>query len=178
MTSPASMVLPRPTSSASRRFARGWLRARRSGSSWYASILAPIGTAPGPLGVRTGDGSPPEGVDERGEPLWLVEPLRIDLGRQILLGSKATTWLELPDDPELVAQPVVLDGLKTHCMLELLPGVVLCTPRQALLLDIGHRPVRPSDGDDLADLRDGLGRPRSCAVLLPHVDGTHSKTLR
>ena len=41
MTSPASIVLPSPTSSASSRFVRGDSRARRKGSSWYASTLTP-----------------------------------------------------------------------------------------------------------------------------------------
>lgn len=41
-TKPASMVLPKPTSSASSRFVRGEDSARRSGSSWYASTATPL----------------------------------------------------------------------------------------------------------------------------------------
>ena len=42
MTRPASMVLPKPTSSASSRLVRDDCSARRSGSSWYASTFAPL----------------------------------------------------------------------------------------------------------------------------------------
>ena len=40
-TRPASMVLPRPTSSASSRFTRGASIARATGSSWYSSTITP-----------------------------------------------------------------------------------------------------------------------------------------
>ena len=40
-TRPASIVLPRPTSSASSRFTRGASIARATGSSWYSSTMTP-----------------------------------------------------------------------------------------------------------------------------------------
>ena len=41
-TRPASMVLPRPTSSAISRFTRGMESARTTGSSWYSSTSMPL----------------------------------------------------------------------------------------------------------------------------------------
>ena len=63
---------------------------------------------------------------------------------------------------------VVLDRLECHSVLELSDRVIMGAPRQALLMNVGHRPVRPADADDLADLGDSgrrsLERRRCCAA--------------
>ena len=57
--------------------------------------------------VGRGDRAPANGVEEGIEPARLVEALR--LGKR-LLADDAGARLELPDDPQLLAEPVVLDG--------------------------------------------------------------------
>ena len=58
--------------------------------------------------VRGGDRAPADRVDERVEPLRVVEPLRGER-RQRRLRQHLGARLDLPDDGELVAEAVVLD---------------------------------------------------------------------
>ena len=106
------------------------------------------------LDVGAGDRAPSQCVDEGSQPFGGVELVRVDVGRQILGRSEAASGLELPHDPQLVAQPVVLDRLKRHRVLQLPDRVIVGTTGKALLLDVGDRPVRAAHGDDLADFWD------------------------
>lgn len=98
---------------------------------------------------------------------------RIDVVRESLGRREAAARLELPDDAELVAEAVVLDGLERDGVLKLLDSVVLSAARQTLLLNVGHCPVGAADVDDLSDFWRCL---RGATHLLNGLDRTHRLT--
>lgn len=125
------------------------------------------------MGVSGGDRPPPQGVDEGRQALGLVEPLGVDVLRELLLRPEAATRLKLPHHAELVTEPVILDRLKAYRVLQPLARVVLRTPWEALLLDICDRPVGPSHGHNLSHLGDCLEHLLRRLVLLDRVDTNH-----
>ena len=111
-TSPASIVLPRPTSSASSRFTRGASIARATGSSWYSSTTTPDRsgacrvftsaevtadqrTASRKAASRSGGSNPP-GVTSGSDPA----------------GRTRAARLNLPDDRQALPVPAVLHRLQ------------------------------------------------------------------
>ena len=64
------------------------------------------------VGVGGGDRAPAHGVDERGEGVGVVEGLGVDGLGKALVGGDRVADLELPDDAELLAEPVLVERLQ------------------------------------------------------------------
>ena len=111
-TRPASIVLPRPTSSASSRLTRGASIARATGSSWYSSTITPERS--GACSVFT---SADVTADQRTASRKAArrsggsKPVRGDLGQRAC-GEDPPTWLDFPDDRKALAVAAVLDALQ------------------------------------------------------------------
>ena len=76
--------------------------------------------------------------------------------------SGATVWpdLQLPDDGELLAEAVLVEGLQPHDVREAGLGLVGGLRGRALGLDVGDGPGGTADVDDLALLREGRNDAR------------------
>lgn len=77
--------------------------------------------------------------------------------RQALGGGDGLADLELPDDGQLLAEAVLIEGLELDDVIELGAGLISGAAGKALDLDVRYCPGRASDLDDLA----GLGQ-RAC----------------
>ena len=121
------------------------------------------------LVVGTRHRTPAHGVDDCAEKIRVVEAARLDMGREALVGQGRVAHLELPDDRELLAQPVLVDRLERDDVLGSGPSLVGGATGQPLILDVGDGPGRPPNLDHLPRLGyrrhsrqrlDGHGTPR------------------
>jgi hypothetical protein len=101
--------------------------------------------------VRRGGGPPADRIEEGVQLVGRVEAGGLGEG-DVLVDPGAR--LQLPDDPDLLAEPVVLDGRQRH---EGLPGAegVQAARRQGARGDLVDYPVAGPDADELALLRGG-----------------------
>ena len=133
------------------------------------------------LGVGGGDGAPAHGVDEGAQGVGVVEVVGGDGLRQTPVRDHGVADLELPDDAQLLAHAVLVQGLEGDDVLEEGAAVVGRAARQALGLDLGNGPDGAPDLDDLARL--GRRQGARYGGDLGHDDflrspGTGSRTLR
>ncbi len=105
--------------------------------------------------VRRGDRAPADGVDEGGERVRVVEAIGADrLGKALVRGDGLAD-LKLPDDRELLAEPVLFKGLQPDHVGEARFSLVGRAAGQALGSHIGDGPGGAPDIDDLSLLREG-----------------------
>ena len=107
MTRPASIVFPKPTSSAISRLARAISMARTSGSSWKSSMLTPLrkGACRNPLSafVAAPHLTASRNASSRSLSSWPAD------GRQAGSLDDVCARFDFPDDLDLLAQAVFVD---------------------------------------------------------------------
>ena len=139
-TRPASIVLPRPTSSASSRLTRG--RLDGPGDRFELVRLDDHARTQRRLQrVHFGGGhrGPADRVEEGGQALGRVEAVLGDL-RQRPSGQDAAAGLDLPDDREGLAVTAVLDALQGQQRASLTAGYRLLAYHPTLAADLHERP--------------------------------------
>ena len=154
ITSPASMVLPSPTSSASSRFVRGACK-RPAQRLELVGLDVRAAAERRLIGVRVGRGhrTPTHRVDERGQGVRVVERGRIDLRKPLVRGDRVAD-LQLPDHRQLLAQPVLVERLERHDVIGPRLRLVGWAAGKSLLPDVRDCPGRAAYLDHLALLRD------------------------
>ncbi len=150
--SPASTVLPRPTSSAISRLTRGMRRASTSGSELVVLDVdaSPEGRLEGAR-VGRGDRSPPRGVEEGSERIGVVDPCR--RVRQLGLRAHLGAGLGLPEDGERVWAALVVDRDEVDAVVLDRASRARRVERQGGGADRLDDPVAIADANEVALLR-------------------------
>ena len=116
-------------------------------------------------GLRVGDRTPAQGVEERTEGLGLVEAPLADVGQCGRI-EDPSACLQFPEHPELFAEAVVLNAGERHQGLTLAHRAGLDVERDGRRGDISDHPVPAADPGQLSE-HGQPGRAQCCAQSAP-----------